>query len=207
MTQSSDAYRRDAVPARPCTGKLTPAGQPRHPRPAGVQLQLDPLCAADFGVRTAEGRFAPMDLGPLLDALAARYDGCGPCQDRHVTAIAADPPLVAHTVGVALCVLSSGPGAPTTQDVLRKLDPAGAAVALTLRTAGVLGSVQTARRLTEQQRRSAVEIALAQLLPTGWYHQPLSNFYSPETDTRTLASRATDTEMLNDLYADGYPAG
>jgi hypothetical protein len=163
---------------------LAPAGQPRHPRPAGVQLEINALYAADYGVRGDGDRgLVPMDLGPLLDAVAARYDGCQPCEAHQVAAIAASPPLTTHAVGVALLTLTPVPGSEApARLVIQKLDPAGAAIALTIRARGLLAAVGAARAMSDAHRRAAIAAALGTLLPVHWYHQYVSNQYLPEGD-------------------------
>jgi hypothetical protein len=64
------------TPARPCTGRLTTAGQSRHPRPALIGLELSPEYGVDYGLPAGE----PLDLRPLLDLVAADYDGCDTCR-------------------------------------------------------------------------------------------------------------------------------
>lgn len=83
--------------------------------------------------------------------------------------------------------------------VLQKLDPPGAAIALTMRTQGLLPSVDVATSIPQDQRHSVVDFAAGCLLPTGWYAQPLSNFY--EDGGRAAKD---DDAVLKALRDDGY---
>ena len=132
MTGPSDFPNRTPVPARPCAGPSLAGSPPRHNRPAGVYPDMIGLYAVDYGLRDGNGRALPMDLGPLLDAVAALYDGCTACAAHHTAAIVADPILLTHLVGAALCTFSSLVNPVSAGAVVTRLDPAGAAIALTI---------------------------------------------------------------------------
>jgi hypothetical protein len=191
------------VPARACTGRLAFAGEPRHPRPAGIDLAIAATYACDYGVYADDGRrLAPMDLRPLLDSVAARYDGCAPCETQHTKAVADDPALTTHLVGVALLSLSPDLGLAPVRLVFHHLDPAGAAIALTIRNRGLRPAVDVARAMSADQRRSVVGIALGQLLPLSWYHMSVSNHCPPGVVPSTAA--LGDHDVHKDLRAEGF---
>jgi hypothetical protein len=145
----------------------------------------------------------PLDLRPLMDALAARFDGCRSCEQHHVTRIATQPALVVQAVGAALLVLTGTVHQIPADLVIQKLDPVGAAIALTMRTHGLLAAVDTATAMPVDQRSQAAAIALNHLLPVGWYAAYLSNDYPPRRGGRPM--RADDRIELARLREDGYP--
>ncbi|MGC5019393.1 hypothetical protein [Micromonospora sp. DT47] len=204
ITMDADVpYGNPHVLPRPCSGNPHTAHEPLHPRPARVDLQVNPLYAADYGVPASDSGLDAMDLTPMLDAIAAGYAGCDRCRQHHIAMIAAQAPLTAHVVGVAVCTLDSRPGGCSSDVLVRKLDPPGAAIAATMRTRGLLAAADVARRMSEDHRLSAVGIAINQMLPTQWYDQYLSNFYPPdESDGRRMP--ADDSELLDSLMESGY---
>ncbi|WP_107075425.1 hypothetical protein [Micromonospora sp. MH33] len=174
---------------------------PRHPRPAGVNLEMSALYAVDYGVESPEpGPLRPMDMRPLLDALAARWDGCDVCLAHHLNLIAADPPLTTHLIAVALCSLNIREA--SARLLLQALDPDGCALALTIRNTGPEVAAQLAESMGPERRQVAASIALNTILPTGWLDSPVSNLTPPIT--RGSDVRLGDAEMLSDLRADGY---
>jgi hypothetical protein len=195
---------RAVTPARPCTGHLTPAGQPRHPQPAGVDLEVSATYAVDYGLRGPRGEMVPLDLSPLLDAIAARFDGCQLCEQHQVDRIAAEPPLVVQTVGAALLVFTGTVHQVPADLVVQKLDVAGAAIALTMRTHGLLAATDTAAAMPVDQRGRAAAIALNHLVPAGKYAAYLSNDYPPRPG-QGRPMRADDRAVLAGLGEDGYP--
>lgn len=188
----------DRVSERPCSGRLAPAGQPRHPRPAGVGLAISPVYAAEYGVRDLDGHLVEMDVAPILDLTAARYDACSACADQHTSIIAADAALTTHLIGMALRAISNLSEAPATL-VLQHLDPPGAAIALTMRTRGLLAAVQTAGALPSETRRNAVAIAASLLLPVSWYAHTVGHFYEHGGH-----GGVDDSVVLDALRSDGY---
>lgn len=196
MTQPPDDDLQ--VQPRPCGGPA-PAGQARHPRPAGVRLEIDRLYACDYGLYAADGRrMVPMDLRPLLDAIAARYAGCSSCERHQTDAVANLPALTTHLVGAAL--LSLSPLASGRQ-LVHLLDPPGAAIAVTIRNSGLVAAAEVARHLLADQRTSAVRIALNVLLPIAWSDVPVSNLCPPVV--QTPAAALGDEEVLAALRAEG----
>jgi hypothetical protein len=196
MTTGAPTPHRDCVTGRPCTGRLSAAGEPRHPRPAGAGLRVNALYAADYGVRGHDG-LVDLDLGPMLDLIAARYDGCTPCESHHTDRIAGDPALATHVVGVALRTLADL-DEPPARLVIQKLDPAGAAIALTMRVHGLRAAVAAAAGMPVDRRRSAVVIALGKLVPSQHYGDYLGNHYAHGRTDRG------DEDLLEDLRDDGY---
>ncbi|MFI5937851.1 hypothetical protein [Actinoplanes sp. NPDC051494] len=196
-----DEVRASRVPARPCAGP-TSADEPRHPRPAGTGLSMMALYAVDYQGREPDGTRADMDLRPLLDLIAARYAGCETCIERHTRAIAVDPALLTHLVGAALCTLTTLTNQTPARFLLDRLDPAGAAIAITLRSAGLSAAVDAATALSVDNRRSAIRTASGSLLPMSWYDHPMSNFYDDKS-----RARDGDTAMLESLRHDGYLPG
>lgn len=83
----------------------------------------------------------------------------------------------------------------------RHLDPAGTAIALTIRNHGLRRAVDLARAMPAEQRQSVVSIALGRLLPLSWYHQIVSNHCPPAV----AAAGPGDHEVLDDLRAQGFP--
>ena len=160
---------------------------------------MDALYAVDYGVRAENGDMIDMDLRPLLDLVAATYDGCRSCVDRHVAVIADQPALSAHTIGVALRTITDVSEAPAYL-VMQKLDPHGAAIALTMRQHGLRAAVELAAAMTTDNRRHAVAVAAGKLQPTQWYDTYLSNYY----DSGPVRGTTDDTTVLQDLRADGY---
>lgn len=180
---------------------LAVAGQPRHPRPAGVDLQVPPDYATEYGVRDQDGGLAPLRLEPLLDAIAARYDGCRDCERHQVAVVATSPALTAHTVGVALSA-SDEPGASTVAAARVVLDryEDGGPIALALRAYGPVAAVELAASMTATTRRAALTVALGLLLPAGRYDTFLGTFY-PNTDR--LPRSAADAALLAELHTEG----
>jgi hypothetical protein len=163
------------VPDRPCTRRLTLAGQPRHPRPAGIDLELSPQYGFDYGLPLDD----PLDLRPLLDLVAADYDGCTTCRAQQLQAVLGSPPLIVHAAGVALMVLNPiGMDSPAEQLVARLNDTAGAVV-LTLRSHGLAKAVDLVAAMDAELRREIVTRVLGVLFPVRWYHWPLSNQHDP----------------------------
>jgi hypothetical protein len=157
------------------------------------------LYAVDYQGREPDGGMADMDLRPMLDLIAAQYAGCDACQVKQTATVADNPALLTHLIGVALCSLTSISDQVSARLLLQKLNPPGAAIAITMRSVGLLAAVDVAASLSADDRRSAVAIAAGCLLPTGWFNQPLSNFY--EDGTRAGSG---DVAMLSDLRHDGY---
>ncbi|SCL19580.1 hypothetical protein GA0074694_2742 [Micromonospora inyonensis] len=137
---------------------------------------------------------------PFLDALAAAWDSCPPCTTHHCRAVAADPALTVHVVGVALCGL--GHDLATARQLLCKLDPDGAAIALTIRNSGLLPAVEIATEMGPDRRESAARIAMNAIVSAGWYDVPVSNFVPPVN--RPSTDHLRDDEMLATLRSDGY---
>lgn len=165
------------VPSRKCSGQPSAGGEPLHQRPAGVHLEMMAIYACDYGVYALDGHhMAPMDMTPFLDAVAARYDNCHECFGQQVARIAESPALTTHVIGVTLLTFSSGLDRAPANTVIYQLDPPGAAIALVMRNYGLLPAVKVAAGLPLDQRRSAAQIAVNQLLPTGWMDTPVSNF-------------------------------
>ena len=163
------------VPARPCTGRLTPAGQPRHLQPARISLELSPEYGFDYGLPGGE----PLDLRPLLDLVAADYDGCGACHAQQLQAVVHSPPLIVHAAGVALMVLNPlGMDSPAEHLVARLNDATGAVV-LTLRSHGLAKAVDLVSAMDAELRQEIVAQVLGVLFPAQWYHWPLSNRFDP----------------------------
>jgi hypothetical protein len=161
---------------------------------------MNALYAVDYGVRASDGRMQPMDLRPFLDALAATWDGCNPCRSHHCREVAADPALTVHVVGVALCGL--GHDIATAGQLLRKLDPDGAALALVTRNEGLEPAREVAEAMGLKRRESTAAIAINTILATGWYDQPVSNLVPPAGGRPT--GHLGDAEMLATLRSDGY---
>jgi hypothetical protein len=107
--------------------------------------------------------------------------------------------LLTHLIGVALSSLTSISEQVSARLLLQKLDSPGAAIAITMRSAGLLAAVDVATILSLDDRRSAVAIAAGCLLPTGWFSTPLTNFY--EDGTR---GGSGDAAVLSDLRHDGH---
>ncbi|GIJ30738.1 hypothetical protein Vqi01_59000 [Micromonospora qiuiae] len=193
----------DKVQPRRCD-KPPAAGlneSPRHPRPAGVTLEMTAIYAVDYGVKRSEGgRLQPMDLRPILDALAAHWDQCSTCLAHHTAAIAASPPLTTHLVGTALFALNIQEA--SARLVIQKLDPDGCALALTIRNSGLDAAVALADFMGPERRQSAVGIALNVLAPTGWLDTPVSNLCPPVA--RPARPSSGDAEMLSDLRSGGH---
>lgn len=168
------------VPARPCTGRLTTAGEPRHPRPAQISLELGPEYGFDYGLPLDE----PLNLRPLLDLVAAGYDGCTTCHEQQLQIVLGAPALIVHAAGIALMVLSPiGIEAPAEYLVDRLTDTAGAVV-LTLRSHGLAKAVDLVSAMDTELRQEVIARVLGVLLPTQWYHWPLSHRFDPARPRR-----------------------
>ncbi|MFI6228700.1 hypothetical protein ACIBCR_15465 [Micromonospora echinospora] len=161
---------------------------------------MNPLYAVDYGVRAPDGRMQAMDLRPFLDALAATWDGCSPCRSYHCRAVATSSALTVHVVGVALC--GFGHDIATASQLLRKLDPDGAALALVIRNEGLEPAREVAESMGLERRESTATIAINAILATGWYDQPVSNLVPPVSGRPT--GHLGDNEMLATLRSDGY---
>jgi hypothetical protein len=85
--------------------------------------------------------------------------------------------------------------------VCRHLDPAGAAIALTIRNHGLRPAVDLVGAMPAEQRQSVVSIALGRLVPLSWYHEIVSNHCPPAV----AAARPGDHEVLDHLRAQGFP--
>ncbi|MFY1656927.1 hypothetical protein [Micromonospora sp. WMMD1274] len=206
MTESRlpASFYDDKVRPRACdrTGS-GPNETPRHPRPAGVDLEMVAIYAVDYGVESPEeGPLQPMDLRPILDALAAHWDRCSPCLSHHSAVVASSPPLTTHLVGVLL--LASNIKEASARLVLQMLDPDGCALALTIRNSGLEAAVALASSIGADRRRAVVDIAVTAIMPTNWLDTPVSNLCPPVA--RSARPDLGDAEMLSLLRSDGYLA-
>ncbi|MDG4754828.1 hypothetical protein O7630_28190 [Micromonospora sp. WMMD718] len=166
-----------------------------------MNLEMSELYAVDYGVESPEaGPLRPMDMRPLLDALAARWDSCHGCLTHHLNLIAADPPLTTHLVAAALCALNIREA--SARLLLQALDPDGCALALTIRNSGPEVAAQLAESMGPERRQVAASIALNIISPTGWLDSPVSNLTPPFA--RVPDARLGDADMLSDLRADGH---
>lgn len=189
------------VPARPCGQPVTVAAlEPQHPRPTGVRLTMPALYAVDYGVEGPGGAMVDMDLRPFLDTIAAQRDGCEACFEHHSSTAGASPALTVHVVGVVLSGL--GIDAATARQLLLKLDPGGAAIALTIRNHGLLAAVKVAERLGSEGRGQVVARAVNAMTSSGWYDSPVSNLCPPATQPRV--GGLGDEEVLANLREGGY---
>jgi hypothetical protein len=177
------------VAARPCTGRLTAAGQPRHPQPAGIDLQLSSEYGVDYGLPPGE----PLDLRPLLDLVAADYDGCKTCRAQQLQVVLGSPPLIVHAAGVALIVLNPHDRDSPAEDLVDRLNDTAGAVVLTLRSHGLAKAVDLVAAMDTDLRQEVVARVLGVLLPTRWYHWPMSNRFDP---ARPRAPREDDQAAL-----------
>ncbi len=191
----------DQVPGRPCAGPpYRPGEPPRHPRPAGVETELPWTYAVDFYTDGGSRPDGPLDLRPFLDILAAHWDQCHACVDRHATAVGADPVLTTHVIGVTL--LAMGIGEANAVTVARGLDPEGSAVALTIRNSGLPAAVAVASRVPDDRRRDMVRYAVGKLAPLAWLSGPVSNFCPPVAGPP--AESLGDQAWLSSLRDDGF---
>ncbi|MFI7210926.1 hypothetical protein ACIBP4_04500 [Micromonospora maritima] len=158
--------------------------------------------AVDYGVPPdGNGRMQTMDMRPLLDAVAAKHDGCLPCEEHHVTSIAADPALITHVVGVGL--LNLGIHEATARQLLQHMDPDGCAIAMAIRNEGLLSAVNLARSKNAERRRTAARVVLSNAITAvQWFGMPISNLCPPVVERPT--GHLGDTEMIKDLRSDGY---
>lgn len=182
MTIPPDFEVPGDVRVRPCVGRLTVDGQPRHARPARAGVDIPQLWAVEYGLRDDQGQMVKMDLGPLLDAVAARYDGCQACEEHQIDRIVADPVMTAHTVGVALFTFNKASCETPTAQITTQLQESGVAIAVALRSVGLAAAVGVAEAMVEVERRDAVRVALRHLLPVHVYGAPLSSTYPAEHD-------------------------
>jgi hypothetical protein len=180
------------VPVRSCTGRLTPAGHPRHPRPARISLELSPEYGVDYNLPLDE----PLDLRPLLDLVAADYDGCATCHAQQLQAVLGSPALIVHAAGVALMVLNPVGVESPAEYLVDRLHDTTAAVVLTLRSHGLAKAVVLVREMDVELRQEVVARVLGVLLPTEWYHWPLSHRFDP---TRPRQPREDDQAALRRL--------
>lgn len=198
-----DSFYDGKVLPRTCDGppSVNRDEAPPHPRPAGVDLELLSIYAADYFPGGAdELRPQSMDLRPMLDALAARWDGCSACSAHHSASIATSASLTTHIVGVAL--LASNIREAPARLVLQMLDPDGCALALTIRNSGLEAAATLAESMDVKRRQAAVAIALGVLVPASWLDMPVSNLCPPSV--RPARSDLGDVEILKALRSDGY---
>jgi hypothetical protein len=180
------------VPARPCTGRLTTAGQPRHPRPAGISLEL----GSEYGFDYSLPRDEPLNLRPLLDLVAADYDGCTTCHDQQLQTVLGSPALIVHAAGVALMVLTPIGMESPAEYLVDRLNDTAAAVVLTLRSHGLAKAVALVSEMDTELRQEVIARVLGVLLPTQWYHWPLSHRFDP---ARPRQPREDDQAALRRL--------
>jgi len=202
-TLPADFYH-GKVPPRVCG--QAPGGDldelPRHPRPAGADLEMIEIYAVDYGVpRDEDGRMQRMNMRPFLDAVAAKHDHCFPCLEHHIGLIAADPALTTHVVGVGL--LNFGIHDAPALQLLRRLDPDGGAIALVIRNRGLLAAVELTRSKTFDQRQTVVKIALNNAIAANqWFDMPVSNLCPPGVVRPT--AHLGDDEWISNLKSDGH---
>lgn len=198
---SPDPLYEGKVKPRPCSGLTVVDGESlRHARPAGADLEMWPAYAIDYlsddhGIAAT----APMDLRPMLDVLAALYDGCKTCRDYHTRRVAAVPPLTVHVVGSKL--LNYGIWRVHARLLMQHLDPDGAAVALTIRNEGLPAATQLADGMGPERLFQVARHALNELMPTAWLDTPVSNQCPP--GVRRSTAPLGDEEMLQALRDDG----